>query len=490
MFIVAACNPLRGDSTAMLRTKNSKIWVKPSYYVRQLHPTLTFLKWDYGALDDTQEYEYVTVKMRELTKDDKAYTSDELTYIVVESQRRIRQYAKASLKKIDDELSDDEARKISRSSVSQRDMQRVFDFYKWVLKTYQTFNRYKEDLKDQQSRAVLVALGLVYYIRLNEKDRKDYAKFLDEQCRSLSQVKFTEAFDDELEWYMKQIELPKGIARTRALKENIFANIACCQTHTPLIIIGEPGTSKTLSFNLVSNNFNGKSSKAQKFTVTDIFKGLQPFFYQCSRHTSSHELQNVFDQALQRQKFYEKSRVPTYCVVFMDEAGLPEERHESLKVLHYHLDRRLVSFVGITNHALDAAKTNRAVSLYRPETSTEDLRVLAEDLLHSERQLTNPEKDLIFEFCDVFSHLLKREKFCIQPKVHSQDSPKPFYGQRDFMHFVSFLRRKRGTGILNEDMVLESLERNLNGHDDFSQLCDCFLDKVGVFHHYKYYIDC
>ena len=68
----------------------------------------------------------------------------------------------------------------------------------------------------------------------------------------------------------------------------------------------------------------------------------------------------------------------------MDEAGLPEESHESLKViyknipwvkdyftkvLHYHLDQQEVAFVGITNHVLDAAKTNRAVSLFRPTAS-------------------------------------------------------------------------------------------------------------------------
>jgi len=51
------------------------------------------------------------------------------------------------------------------------------------------------------------------------------------------------------------------------------------------------------------------------------------------------------------------------CLVVMDEAGLPEESKESLKVLHYYLERHMsikakVAFVAITNHALDAAKSN------------------------------------------------------------------------------------------------------------------------------------
>ena len=39
------------------------------------------------------------------------------------------------------------------------------------------------------------------------------------------------------------------------------------------------------------------------------------------------------------------------------------------QVLHYHLDQQEVAFVAITNHILDAAKTNRAVSLFRPTAS-------------------------------------------------------------------------------------------------------------------------
>ena len=88
----------------------------------------------------------------------------------------------------------------------------------------------------------------------------------------------------------------------------------------------------------------------------------------------------------------------------MDEAGLPEERHESLKVLHYHLDRKEVSFVAITNHALDAAKTNRAISLYRPETSTEDLKILAKDLLHTATPMTTKTKVLLISSAH---HLVK-----------------------------------------------------------------------------------
>ena len=441
------------------------VWHKPSYYVRELHPTIDYLKWDYGALNHVQELEYITAKMRILTEDAFSFETEELTYLIRESQIKIREYAERTLTEAG--YLPQEAKKSARSCVSQRDMQRVFDFHKWLFNTYKESQRYSTP-KEQQLRSVLVALGLVYYLRLGDKDRKSYSEFLDTQCRDLGNVDFTTAFNEELDWYMERVDLPPGIAKTTALKENVFANIACCQTHTPLIIIGEPGTSKTLSFNIVANTFKGRASKHQDFRVIKLFKGLQPFFYQCSQHTNSKEIERLFKKAKQRQDIYETSSVPTYCVVFMDEAGLPEERHESLKVLHYHLDKREVSFVAITNHALDAAKTNRAISLYRPETSTNDLEILAKYLLPATNPMTQLETDMIVKFCSAFSALMKKNKF------------RGFYGQRDFLHFVRFLQIERGNGFLNEEIVLDALERNLNGHEDFPEVCNYFLKEVSI----------
>jgi hypothetical protein len=49
---------------------------------------------------------------------------------------------------------------------------------------------------------------------------------------------------------------------------------------------------------------------------------------------------------------------------------------ESLKVLHYYLDDCKVACVLITNNALDAAKMNRAVVVYRQSPELEELIML------------------------------------------------------------------------------------------------------------------
>lgn len=66
VFIVAACNPHRGNSMA---THAAETWLRSSYYVRPLHPTLEYLMWDYGALDQYQERDYITAKMKMLHKE-------------------------------------------------------------------------------------------------------------------------------------------------------------------------------------------------------------------------------------------------------------------------------------------------------------------------------------------------------------------------------------------------------------------------------------
>ena len=65
VFIVAACNPNRGNS---LSSHSQETWVRGAYYVRQLHPTLHSLMWDYGSLDEDQERDYINAKMKILNK--------------------------------------------------------------------------------------------------------------------------------------------------------------------------------------------------------------------------------------------------------------------------------------------------------------------------------------------------------------------------------------------------------------------------------------
>jgi len=464
IFIVGACNPHRGNSLAA-----SDTWVRGSYYVRQLHPTLQCLMWDYGALGEHQERDYILAKMK-MSSGRKTSNADlaNHTDLIVTSQNLMREYAFEQLKSSG--LPDSEAAACSRSCVSQRDIQRLFTFHDWLTKMYKKFKPCGRHYEYYGSRAVVVALGLVYYLRLDSKHRRKYIDVLDHHT-TISRVTFSKAFKEELDWYINHIDLPAGIAKTEALKENLFATIICTMTHTPLIIVGPPGSSKTLSFNLTLANLKGQESKIDVFRKTEIFRSLDPQTYQCSRRTTSNEISTVFSRAINRQRSHTKVPLPVYCVVFMDEAGLPEERHESLKVLHYFLDRQEVSFLAISNHVLDAAKTNRAVSLFRPESTPDDLVTLAKGCLcptpNNPPAELKKDLEIVASFCPAYTAIMQKPE-C-----------KGFFGLRDFIHFISYLRRKR-MEMLSPQLVMEALERNFNGVsiECFRNICKLFLRAV------------
>ena len=396
-----------------------------------------------------------------------------LADLIAVSQTAIRQYAKEHYSIMAHDSENASLERESSCCVSQRDIQRVFNFYHWLMQFYNKTKPEREPT-EYRKRAVNVALGVVYYMRLNKTYREKYSKLLDSKCGRTT-VKFTIAFQEELDWFIKQIELPKGIARTQALKENIFASIICTVTRTPLIIIGAPGSSKTLSFNQTIANLMGPQSNKELFRYTAIFPLLDPHCYQCSRRTTSSEIQTVFSRAINRQRSNRKFNEPVNCVVFMDEAGLPKESSQALKVLHSHLDKQEVSFVAISNNILDAAKTNRAVSLFRPETSDEDLETLAKGCLCSD--LESPPAKLtqdlhtVVKFCSPYSDL-----------VHKGDEAiRKLFGLRDFIHFINYLRHKRDEGHgITPQIVMHGLERNFNGCEPkiFAEICETFLKAI------------
>ena len=474
VFLVAACNPHRGSSVPIRSSSERDDWILGSYYVRPVPPTLRFLTWDYGALSDSQEFAYIQEKIsmdRGGEGDGENMQVVQHTSLIAHCQCMIREFALEQLKQVGFEA--DEADLRARSCVSQRDIQRVFTltaYFKSSLKK----DRPSLASDDIDRRAVLVSLGIVYFLRLDDKYRKEFCTQLKSLEAGTSKDSFAEVFTSEMNFYVEKMHIPVGIAKTRTLKENLFASVICTACRLPLIIVGAPGSSKTLSFNLALANLKGAESRHNFFRDTSRFPALDPYHYQCSRRSTSLEIENVFKRAIKQQQKHNISKLPINCVVFMDEAGLPEESHESLKVLHYYLDDPCISFVAITNHILDAGKSNRAVSLFRPKAKEEDLKTLAQGCLWTGPPNPFPElhniANGIDELCSAYVTVMEDERF------------EKFFGLRDFIHFIGYIRRHRGSSTdLTPELVLKALERNFNGVDaeSFKSIANCFLSKIG-----------
>ena len=112
-----------------------------------------------------------------------------LTDLIMISQERMRHYAFLQL--CSGQLDGHKAKKSSRSCVSQRDIQRVFTLYQWMMESYTKYKPHGER-QNYDRRAVLVALGIVYYMRLNSQYRKDYEEYLDGQIRLQNEVSFSQ----------------------------------------------------------------------------------------------------------------------------------------------------------------------------------------------------------------------------------------------------------------------------------------------------------
>jgi hypothetical protein len=175
----------------------------------------------------------------------------------------------------------------------------------------------------------------------------------------------------------------------------------------------------------------------------------------------------------------------------MDEAGLPEESRESMKVLHYFLEGHMsakaaVGFVAITNHVLDAAKSNRCVTLYREEPDSNELLTIANGVLfdakngndHIVRLIQCDEtqvkpNEFTSKLCTSYTQLLHDENHYKWFRL--------FFGLRDFIYFLRSIRshsQKDVVMCVSKKQLIHSFERNFNGND-LAKLKDIALHFLG-----------
>jgi len=202
-----------------------------------------------------------------------------------------------------------------------------------------------------------------------------------------------------------------------------------------------------------------------------MFRGLpriSTFHYQCSKKSTSKEISSVFEKAINRQRKADHRKHRS--LVFLDEAGLPEEEKESLKVLHYFLEGHMSTkaecgFVAITNHVLDAAKSNRCLSLLRQEPTDEEMIEITKGVLFDSPNITtrvcyNGKRMLT---CDDFSSRLSAA-YCL---LKAQPWFENFFGLRDFIYFIKAIRTgaKMENDVMttNSRLMIRACERNFGG---------------------------
>ncbi|CAF2108222.1 unnamed protein product [Rotaria magnacalcarata] len=477
IFFTAAINPSINPNEPHKHSKDDFHVHRRDYIVHELPQSLDNLKVSYGILDLNTLEDYIKQKISKFTVNSTTdaqqqvsldeYAQNTLTQSILKAQKFCEEH-------------------LGRNSVSQREIQRCFnliDFF-WNMK-------YDENDKEPDPiRCIALSLALIYYFRLpTDEDnihRKDRSTPSREQFGDLISKHipdFVQIIQKELQRFVNtdHFVIPHGVAVNQAIREHIFSIVVSIVTQTPLCIIGAPGQSKTLSFQIVLQNLQGSQLSAKEFCKR--LPAVDPFFCLGSKYSRSEDIASMFERAIKREQQYKQNRIDTRCVVFLDEASLPDEKKMVLKVLHPYLDECNVAFVAIANKSFDAANANRMICIYRSLPSKEDQQILAYGCLGIqtgyEQQNINKNFDkIIYGLCKGYRRVLSNENI---PKI---------FHDRDFIYMLRELRFELPTtitddentsiGIIKPISLIRALEDNFNGitRKEFQELVEIFFKAV------------
>eukprot|EP01130_Rhizamoeba_saxonica_P005883 TRINITY_DN2328_c0_g2_i1.p1 TRINITY_DN2328_c0_g2~~TRINITY_DN2328_c0_g2_i1.p1 ORF type:complete len:3185 (-),score=755.13 TRINITY_DN2328_c0_g2_i1:18-8699(-) len=462
---IAACNPYRLiDEADQERERIGLVFehhqsneiipdplAKLVYRVHPLPETIIEYVWDFGSLPADVEKLYIhsllnkKFKVRRRTKHFRKSFVSFFTEMIVVSHKFMRE---------------------TGFTTSLRDVNRCVTLLNWFQESFHNRAKFGERVPSDVEilrRSFVLALTHCYHSRLNEK-RRAYREAITRACNRtppfalrLNPGDFFKIYYREQRYYAEQMITGKGIALNEALCENIFMILVCVLNRIPIFVVGKPGSSKSLSVELIGSNLNGKTSDKPFFQE---YPAVEIFSYQCSPLSTSQGIEQTFHHAIR----YQANASNTIVVVLLDEVGLAEQSaHLPLKVLHKLLEHPEVAVVGISNWGLDRAKMNRAIHLTRPEPSVEDLKLTAMGIISSQH-LQASLQSLAEAYYTIYHNQTKAD----------------FFGLRDYYHLIKYLMRNLDH-TLTPELLDSALQRNFGGiPSEMEMIYDEFFSRVGL----------
>lgn len=468
--VVAACNPYKRHTKETIeklekaglgyRVRSEDTLEKLGYIplrqlvyrVKPLPPSLLPLVWDFGELNEKTQTLYIREIVKSTMKNEIAIENLNIfTSVISVSQKFLRK------KK-------DECR-----VASLRDIERCMNIALWFYKLRDLLFPQideKKDKKEQElilndaQRALILSVGACYYVSL--EGRQDYLEEV-AKCFPVPASVLQEEIQLCQEVLLDNLSVPDAIARNDALRENIFMMIVCMDLRVPLFLVGKPGSSKSLSKTIAVDAMEGRWSKNQFFKRC---KEIQLVSFQCSPHSKPEGIISTFRQCAQFQKG--KNLDEFASVVLLDEIGLAEDSAEMpLKTLHPLLEDgcvddenpesyKKVGFVGISNWALDPAKMNRGLLVFRTDPNEEELVKTAKGIAAAQPHLESIE--------GLFSLLAKF--YCEVLKTQKNE----FFGLRDFYGSIKMMLSytQDQKCISHEEIITKAIQRNFGGSSDIN----------------------
>ena len=442
---IGACNPYR---VSQKENKVFSILYKKQhkkknlvYTVNPLPFTLLNFVFNFGSLKEKDELEYIESMITGTANKLFEKLND---YKFLKEKEKIINIEKVSVElcqkymKKNNDISIVSLREVNRFNI-------LFEFFVDYInkrKNNQNFiqNSFEEEeiIKYYNSKseieifynAINLSLFVCYYLRLPDKEsRKELENELND-TKFFSEGDFLKVPLMEENYMLNNFDIPKGIAKNRNLKENIFILFICIINKIPLITCGKPGRSKTLSFQIIQNSMKGEGSKT---LFCKQYKEIIAFQIQGSLNTTSAEITEIFKKGREHQKSNLKDKI---VVIFMDEMGLAEiSENNPLKVLHSELEQETdkVSFVGISNWFIDASKMNRVIYNVVQDPDEEDIIETGKEIAKS-YEVNGENYSQKYE--DIILRLSKAYFKYISKKKKENDKDQYFHGSRDFYSLI------------------------------------------------------
>ena len=388
---IAACNPYRkvkeNEKTLDVLYKNENMKRKLVYAVNPMPITLLNFVFNFGSLNGEDEKKYIqsmiTGNINKILNNE-IKDKDIITKIInigTECVKLCHNYLKdnndasiVSLREVnrynnfvDIFFKYINLRKEKKILNNSKNEEKIFKFYKSKSKI------------DLLICSMNLSLFICYYLRLPNKDSRTVLE------KQLNEKKyFIDGFLEiplmELNYIANNLEIPKGIAKNKILKENLFILFFCLINQIPIVLCGKLGRSKTLSLKILQKSLKGKDSKS---LICQQYSELKIFRIQGSSYTKSSEIISIFQKGRNYQRENKGNKIVVICI---DEMGLADmSENNPLKVLHFELEKEenKVSFVGISNWFLDAAKMNRVVYNVVQDPDKEDIIETSKEIVKS-----------------------------------------------------------------------------------------------------------
>ena len=462
------------------------------YTVNPLPHSLLNFVFDFGSLKEADEEKYIRCIIKECinktyykegTKEPKEKEEDEdedlkklkkiAGDMIIEAHKYIKSFS-------------------DKSAVSLREIRRFnifYDFFYDYLNKRKAFcqkeqlnvddNKFYSNLDHflLQAYAINLSIFICYYLRITDKEKRKALyeimnKLFKEFGPSFSDKDFLDLPLKEEKFIVENIKLDKGIAKNRALLENIYSLFVTINSKVPIFIVGKPGCSKSLSVQLILKSMQGSASDKPFFKE---YPKIMVNSYQGSFNSTSKGVETIFNKARNVYKELSKEeKEKNIPLIFFDEMGLAEHSpNNPLKVIHAELEYdqnkgdKKVAFIGISNWVLDAAKMNRGISISIPEPDEDDNKETSLTIGQSyDEILANRYKDFFENLGTAYFEYKKYLK-----EGYNADGKADFHGNRDFYHLVknasrNILAKEKNNQLNNETLVesaIDSIERNFSG---------------------------